>query len=108
MRDVPEKLGRCPGSSFSLLKVQGVCSCQNDDMSRYRVVITLKPTLLDPGGRTVGESLRALGFSSVRDVRIGKVIELELSNGSTEEVQEMCRQLLVNPVTETYEIQENA
>ncbi|MCL6623250.1 MAG: phosphoribosylformylglycinamidine synthase subunit PurS [Fimbriimonadales bacterium] len=77
-------------------------------MSRYRVVITLKPALLDPAGRTVGESLRALGFSSVKDVRIGKVVELELSDGSLEEVREMCQRLLVNPVIETYEVEECA
>ncbi len=81
-------------------------SCQNGGMSRYRVVITLKRALLDPAGRTVGDSLRSIGFSSVKDVRVGKVVELELSDGSVEEVKAMCERLLVNPVIETYEVEE--
>jgi phosphoribosylformylglycinamidine synthase PurS subunit len=42
----------------------------------------------------------------VKDVRIGKVVELELTDGSLEEVREMCQRLLVNPVIETYEVEE--
>ncbi|HWP30461.1 MAG TPA: phosphoribosylformylglycinamidine synthase subunit PurS [Fimbriimonadales bacterium] len=75
-------------------------------MKKYRVLVTLKPGLLDPAGRAVGESLRSLGFTQLQDVRIGKVIELSLSDGSVGEVEEMARKVLVNPVIEEFQIEE--
>ena len=77
-------------------------------MSRYRVYVTLKPSLLDPAGRAIGDSLRTLGFSNVRDVRIGKLIELSLENGNPEQVEDMCRKLLANPVIERFDIEEDS
>ncbi|MCH8274183.1 MAG: phosphoribosylformylglycinamidine synthase subunit PurS [Armatimonadetes bacterium] len=77
-------------------------------MSRYRVYVTLKPSLLDPAGRAIGDSLRTLGFSNVRDVRIGKLIELSLEDGNQEQVEEMCRKLLSNPVIERFDIEEDS
>jgi phosphoribosylformylglycinamidine synthase PurS subunit len=74
-------------------------------MATYRVFVTLKPGLLDSAGRAVGESLRHLGYAEVENVRIGKVIELTLSNGSAEKIDEMCRKLLANPVIEEYRIE---
>lgn len=73
---------------------------------KMRVVIGLKAGVLDPQGRAIGHALDGLGFSGVRDVRAGKVIDLELDEGVTEaEVDEMCRRLLANPVMETYRIE---
>ncbi len=76
------------------------------DVGRYRVFVTLKPGLLDSAGRAVGESLKTLGFGDVQQVRIGKLIELELADGSKAEVEEMCRKLLANPVIEEYTVEE--
>lgn len=77
-------------------------------MPRVRVLVTLKPTLLDAQGRTVQEALHALGYNNVNQVRIGKVIELDIiDDGQPVEAQarEMCDRLLANPVTELYQIE---
>lgn len=77
-------------------------------MPRVRVIITLKPTLLDAQGRTVQEALHALGYQNVQQVRIGKVIELEIADEGQPveaQVKEMCDRLLANPVTELYEFE---
>lgn len=73
-------------------------------MPQVKVYVTLKPTLLDAQGRVVQNALIALGYDNVRQVRIGKYIEMELSDGANveQEVQEMCDRLLANPVIENY------
>ncbi len=73
-------------------------------MSRYRVFVTLKPALLDSAGRAVNEALHSLGFADVEDVRVGKLIEVKLKDGTPGEMDEMCKKLLANPVIEDYEI----
>ncbi|MBM3329645.1 MAG: phosphoribosylformylglycinamidine synthase subunit PurS [Calditrichaeota bacterium] len=76
---------------------------------KVRVVVRLKPAILDPQGKTVQMALEQMGYGAVKDVRIGKLIELEVENGSPETVQaqaeEFSRKLLANPLMETYEIQ---
>ena len=73
---------------------------------RMRVVVGLKAGVLDPQGKAIGHALDGLGFAGVRDVRAGKVIDLELEDGVTEaQVDEMCRRLLANPVMETYSVE---
>ena len=71
-----------------------------------RVYIQLKPTVNDPQGLTIKNSLHMLGFKSVEKVRAGKYIEITLNTRDMEEakseVDEMCRKLLVNPVIETF------
>ncbi|MCL6475816.1 MAG: phosphoribosylformylglycinamidine synthase subunit PurS [Firmicutes bacterium] len=77
-------------------------------MPRVRVLVTLKPTLLDAQGRTVQDALHALGYQNVNQVRIGKVIELDIADEGQPveaQVKEMCDRLLANPVTELYEIE---
>ncbi len=77
-------------------------------MPRVRVLVTLKPTLLDAQGRTVQEALHALGYENVNQVRIGKVIEMDIADDSKsveQQVREMCDRLLANPVTELYQIE---
>ena len=73
---------------------------------KARVVITLKAGVLDPQGLAISQSLGSLGFTGVRAVRLGKYIEIELEGNSREEmrtqVDQMCRKLLANPVTEQY------
>ncbi len=75
-------------------------------MSQVKVVVTLKPTLLDAQGRVVQDALHSLGYQNVEQVRIGKYMELEVSgkdDGDLEaEVKEMCDRLLANPVIEDY------
>lgn len=72
------------------------------------VKITLKKGVLDPQGAAVHAALSGLGFEDVNDVRIGKIIELNVATSTREqacqEVKEMCEKLLANTVIENYEI----
>jgi len=82
-------------------------------MPKVTVHVTLKPTLLDAQGRTVQGALHSLGFSDVNAVRIGKIIEMQLPDGVSEDEAKtraaaMCDRLLANPVTEDYEIEVRA
>ena len=73
---------------------------------KKRVFVTLKPGVLDPQGRTVHHALDGLGFDGVEDVRIGRLVELELADGVLDEkVAEMCEKLLANTVIENYRIE---
>ena len=76
---------------------------------KARVHVTLKPGVLDPQGKAIGNALKALGFNGVGDVRQGKMIELELGDSdpvaARARVEEMCRLLLANPVIENYTIE---
>ena len=71
-------------------------------MPKVRVYVTLKPSLLDSAGRTVAGALQKLGYNELEQARIGKLIELQLSEVSDERVKEMCDKLLANPVIEDY------
>ena len=72
---------------------------------KARVEVMLKAGVLDPQGEAVRHALGALGFSGVEGVRQGKLIELELAEGTGEaEVRRMCETLLANTVIERYEI----
>ncbi len=73
---------------------------------KVRVLVRLKPGVLDPQGRAVHHSLEGLGFNGVEDVRIGRVIEMDLADGTSDEaIDEMCRKLLANMVIEDYSIE---
>ena len=72
------------------------------------IVVRPKDGILDPQGEAVNNSLRQLGFP-VEQARVGRVIDLELRNGDREqalgEVEQMCEQLLANPLIESFEIE---
>lgn len=73
---------------------------------KARVHVMLKNGVLDPQGEAVRHALAALGFDGVSGVRQGKVIDLELAPGTTEDqVTEMCEKLLANTVIESYQIE---
>jgi phosphoribosylformylglycinamidine synthase PurS subunit len=73
---------------------------------KTRVYVTLKNGVLDPQGKAIHHALEGLGFGGVRDVRAGKLIELDLDENVAEaEVEEMCRRLLANTVIENYRIE---
>ena len=74
---------------------------------KKRVFVTLKPGVLDPQGRAVHHALDGLGFDGVEDVRIGRLIELDLAGDvSDEKIGEMCEKLLANTVIENYRIED--
>ena len=76
---------------------------------KVRVRVTLKPGILDPQGKAIGNALAALGFNGVGEVRQGKLIEIELSETDParlrHQAEAMCKELLANPVTEDYAIE---
>ena len=69
------------------------------------VHVMLKNGVLDPQGEAVRHALGALGFDGVNGVRQGKVIELDLADGTTEaDVTAMCEKLLANTVIESFRV----
>jgi phosphoribosylformylglycinamidine synthase len=71
---------------------------------KAKVYVTLKREVLDPQGDAVRRALGTLGFEGVRDVRIGKLVELDLTSAdrakAEKELPAMCSKLLANPVIE--------
>lgn len=73
---------------------------------QVRVLVRLKPGVLDPQGRAVHHALEGLGFAGVEDVRIGRLIELDLAGGTDEAtIRQMCEKLLANTVIESFTIE---
>jgi phosphoribosylformylglycinamidine synthase len=67
------------------------------------VLVRPKAGILDPQGQAVERALPALGFEGVRNVHVGRLIELDVEDASR--LPEMCEKLLANPLIEDYEIQ---
>jgi phosphoribosylformylglycinamidine synthase PurS subunit len=71
-----------------------------------QVYVTLKTEVLDPQGEAVRRALNSLGFAGVQNVRVGKLIELELAPASPQaaarELRAMCEKLLANPIVEDF------
>lgn len=76
---------------------------------RVRVLVRPKEGILDPQGQAVERALPALGYEGVSNVRIGRLIELEVADGDAEavtsRVREMCERLLANPLIEGYQVE---
>jgi phosphoribosylformylglycinamidine synthase subunit PurS len=76
---------------------------------KARVHIFYKDSVFDPQGNTLADSLRRVGFNQVKEVRVGRVIDMELSNARADEakreVQKMCEKLLANPVIESFKFE---
>ncbi|MFJ7936513.1 phosphoribosylformylglycinamidine synthase subunit PurS [Sporosarcina sp. NPDC096371] len=74
-------------------------------MTKVNVYVTLRESVVDPQGIAAKEALQTMGYQEVENVRIGKMIELELAGSAIEidaRVKEMCDKLLVNKVIEDY------
>ena len=73
---------------------------------RVKIFISFKKGVLDPQGKAIEQSLHTLGYREVEDVRLGKLVDLRVADGSAEaikdRVREMCDKLLANPVIEDY------
>ena len=70
---------------------------------RARVLIRPKAGILDPQGQVVERALPALGFEGVANVRVGRLIELDVDDPA--QLQPMCEKLLANPLVEDYEVE---
>ena len=73
-----------------------------------QVVVRLREQVLDPQGVTIGKALKTLGFEGVRELRQGKVFDVELDTADPAEAERllaaMAKELLANPVTESFEV----
>ncbi|MBI5238604.1 MAG: phosphoribosylformylglycinamidine synthase subunit PurS [Deltaproteobacteria bacterium] len=76
---------------------------------KAKVYVTLKKAVLDPQGKAVLGALKSMGFKEVKDVRVGKFMEIEIdpaaSAGEGKRLKEMCERLLANTVIEDYRIE---
>lgn len=73
---------------------------------KVRIHVSLKPGVLDPQGRAVHHALEGLGFEGVNDVRVGRLIELDVADDTSDAaLDEMCSKLLANMVIENYRIE---
>ena len=76
---------------------------------RLEIRVTPRPGLLDPEGKAIQHALHSLDYEQVHEVRVGKLLYLDVEAASNEEAREgaeaMCRRLLANPVTEDFEIE---
>lgn len=73
---------------------------------KANIYVTLKREVLDPQGDAVRRAVGSMGFSTVRDVRVGKLIEVELDETDRDKAEDalraMCEKLLANMVIEDY------
>ncbi len=77
---------------------------------KVRVYVSLKPTVLDPQGKTIQSALNGLGHKAVTSVRQGKFFEMTLDAGADpsqlrEEVEQIAHDVLANPVIEEYRVE---
>ena len=74
---------------------------------KAKIIVMPKKTVLDPQGKTVKHALESMSFKGIKDVRIGKFIEVELTGRSKaalkKKIDDACRRLLTNPVIEDYD-----
>ncbi|MEA4883490.1 MAG: phosphoribosylformylglycinamidine synthase subunit PurS [Clostridia bacterium] len=74
-----------------------------------RVAVALKESILDPQGEAVRSALCSMGYAGVNGVRVGKSLEVRITASDEAEcrrvVDEVCRRLLANPITETYQFE---
>lgn len=77
---------------------------------KARVYVSMKPTVLDPQGQTIGAALNGLGYKEITAVRQGKYFEITLAEGSElnnarKRLDEVARDVLSNPVIEDYRVE---
>lgn len=76
------------------------------------MTINRRPEIADPEGTTIKRALHDLGYTETADVRMDRVIHLQIEGDDPEairtRVQEMCKQVLANPVLEDFEVEVEA
>lgn len=80
---------------------------QGKNVFLARIRVSLKPTVNDPQGKTIAQALGRLGFDTINSLRAGKYFEVKINESvrqsAEKQVQDMCSQLLANPVIERFE-----
>jgi phosphoribosylformylglycinamidine synthase len=77
---------------------------------KFRVFVSLKPTVLDPQGQTICRALNGMGHSSIADVRQGKYFDIVVAEGvsreqAEREIEQIAQDVLANPVIEDYRVE---
>jgi phosphoribosylformylglycinamidine synthase PurS subunit len=76
---------------------------------KAKVYVTLKPSILDPQGKTIAQALHTLGYDAITDVRQGKFFELDIEADSPNEARatasEVAERVLANPVIESCRVE---
>ncbi len=74
---------------------------------KLRINIILKPTILDPQGQAVASSLVGQGFENVKNVRQGKIFDIEFNSSKIDKkkINKMCEEFLSNPLIEDYSLE---
>jgi phosphoribosylformylglycinamidine synthase len=77
---------------------------------RYRVIVRLKPGVLDVQGKAIETGLRDKKFEAFKDIRVGRVVEFDVEGldkpQTVAQIEEVCKLLLANTVIENYQIEE--
>jgi phosphoribosylformylglycinamidine synthase len=68
------------------------------------VIVTLKPTVLDPQGMTIHRSLASIGLTDIAELRQGKIFDVHVTEGKRDQVERLAKEVLTNPVIEEYRI----
>ncbi len=87
-----------------------ITKLKGNKIMRIAIKVRLKKGILDPQGKTVRQALEHLGYNNLTEVRVGKLIEMDVNNVTDEEEalrigKEVADRLLANPVMETYEVE---
>ena len=75
---------------------------------KIKIEVMLRDAILDPQGNTIKKSLNNLGFKNIKNVRQGKLIEIDMNSNSSNKdeknIKRMCEDVLSNSLTEKYKI----
>ena len=75
---------------------------------KISIIVTIKKEVLDPQGNVIQQTLKNMGFKSIKSVRQGKYFDIEINEDdeikAKSKVEEMCKKLLVNLVIEDYKV----
>ena len=78
-------------------------------MYKASIIVTLRPSILDPQGKAAEHALTNLGFDAIENVRVGKMVEMSIRVDSADAAREVavaaCEKLLANPVMEDFDVQ---
>lgn len=76
---------------------------------KARVIVNLRPDILDVQGQTIQASLQSLGFTDIKSLRVGKIIEIEMSEPvdaqTLKRIEKMSRDVLANPIIEDFTVE---
>ena len=74
-----------------------------------RVLVSLRPSVLDPAGEATRAAASRLGVDGISKLRIGKAVEVELdapdAQSARQQLELLSDRLLANPVIEDWSLE---